>query len=290
MGEREGRGGRDRDNHKLALAEAQAALAADVARLPSMAEQWIFAYGSLLWSHTGLDIVATRHAVLGGFNRRFQQASPDHRGTVESPGRVATLVAAPHACAAVFDGCAQSRVEATALALWRDSCAAVGGAPAVDGVATRDSPLVHGTLLKLNPHTSAATLQRLIVREQAGYTVLVVKAVCDDGGVCEAITFASAPDSCYLVRGEDEATTAGVIARAVGPSGPNSEYLARCVAAMRARGVHDTHIERLWVVVGAVVGDVEASRMMDDALQTIHSCFGPKDLGEEPLPVAVAAS
>jgi len=51
----------------------------------------IFAYGSLLF-RPGFSYLSRERAVLQGFARSFSQASPDHRGTIELPGRVLTLV------------------------------------------------------------------------------------------------------------------------------------------------------------------------------------------------------
>jgi len=50
----------------------------------------IFAYGSLLF-RPGFDYLERRRAVAVGYARSFTQASPDHRGTPERPGRVVTL-------------------------------------------------------------------------------------------------------------------------------------------------------------------------------------------------------
>jgi cation transport regulator ChaC len=50
----------------------------------------IFAYGSLLF-RPGFDYLERRRALLHGYARSFSQASPDHRGTPEQPGRVVTL-------------------------------------------------------------------------------------------------------------------------------------------------------------------------------------------------------
>jgi len=52
---------------------------------------WIFGYGSLIW-RPSFAFVERRKAWVEGWARRLWQGSPDHRGTPESPGRVATLV------------------------------------------------------------------------------------------------------------------------------------------------------------------------------------------------------
>lgn len=54
-------------------------------------ELWIFGYGSLLW-RPGFPHEERRAAVVRGYTRRLDQGSPDHRGTPERLGRVATLV------------------------------------------------------------------------------------------------------------------------------------------------------------------------------------------------------
>jgi cation transport regulator ChaC len=56
----------------------------------------IFAYGSLLF-RPGFRYVGRERAELHGYARSFSQASPDHRGTPQAPGRVLTLVARPDA-------------------------------------------------------------------------------------------------------------------------------------------------------------------------------------------------
>ena len=56
----------------------------------------IFAYGSLLF-RPGFSYLDRVRAVAHGRARSFSQASPDHRGTPERPGRVLTLVEQPGA-------------------------------------------------------------------------------------------------------------------------------------------------------------------------------------------------
>ncbi len=55
---------------------------------------WLFGYGSLIWN-PGFAYAERRKATLQGWRLRFWQGSEDHRGTPESPGRVATLVRCP---------------------------------------------------------------------------------------------------------------------------------------------------------------------------------------------------
>ena len=51
----------------------------------------VFAYGSLIW-RPDFEFVGVCRARVHGYERRFWQASHDHRGTPELPGRVVTLV------------------------------------------------------------------------------------------------------------------------------------------------------------------------------------------------------
>jgi cation transport protein ChaC len=57
-------------------------------------EPWVFGYGSLIW-RPGFAFVERCAAFVDGFERRLDQGSPDHRGTPERLGRVATLVPSP---------------------------------------------------------------------------------------------------------------------------------------------------------------------------------------------------
>lgn len=56
---------------------------------------YIFAYGSLIW-RPDFDYTGKKHVVVHDYERRFWQASHDHRGTPEHPGRVVTIVPVKH--------------------------------------------------------------------------------------------------------------------------------------------------------------------------------------------------
>lgn len=55
-------------------------------------ELWIFGYGSLIWKNNDFKFELKEPGYIKNYERKFFQNSIDHRGTLENPGRVVTLV------------------------------------------------------------------------------------------------------------------------------------------------------------------------------------------------------
>ena len=173
---------------------------------------WVFAYGSLIWK-PGFDPVERRIARLDGFTRRFGLASEHYRGTPEQPGLVLGLDWAPGR-----------------------SCT--------------------GIALRVDPKQEREVRDYLAERELVSYayfeTLYPVTLLCDGPG--QGI---ETPAICYVLdrshtqyRGRmDVDLQADIIARAVGPSGPNVEYLENTLALLRDSGIHDPDLEEMSVKV-----------------------------------------
>ncbi len=159
---------------------------------------FVFGYGSLLF-RPGFPYEDRLLATVRGFARRLDQGSPDHRGTPERLGRVATLARAPGA-------------------------ACVG---AVYRVADADAD---------------AVLAAIDLREQGGYERIRVVAETAGGGSVDAVTWVASPGNAYHLGPAPIAEMVAQIRAAVGPSGPNRDYVIALDATLRGLGIEDPHV------------------------------------------------
>lgn len=150
-------------------------------------------------------------------------------------------------------------------------------------------PVVQGTAYHVPAAHAAEQLAKLLHRESAGYDVVEAEVVGGDGMARRALVFTATPENEHwagppgdslradtsnsgdqLEGGFSRRTDAPpspplsdgaapwgiravgeIIARSVGPSGRNAEYLSRLRAALTARGRPDPYLERLGDAVGA---------------------------------------
>jgi cation transport protein ChaC len=147
-----------------------------------------------------------------GFHRRFWQSSTDHRGTFSFPGRVVTILEDEH----------------------RDVLRLGLGSGCIWGMCFRIRGL-------------SEILPDLDFRERHGYTRTVAPVRGADGSALgRAVLYFAKPgdDPAYIGPEADEAT-ALTIHRAVGPSGPNLQYLLQLHHWCIANRVPDTYLDRL---------------------------------------------
>ncbi|HEU4669511.1 MAG TPA: gamma-glutamylcyclotransferase [Dyella sp.] len=95
-----------------------------------------------------------------------------------------------------------------------------------------------GLALRIRPDT----LEALDVREKNGYLREAVELELDDGGRAEAVTYIAPPGNGAWLGPAPEPLIARQIADAVGPSGPNRDYLLGLAASLRMLGADDPHV------------------------------------------------
>jgi len=157
---------------------------------------FLFGYGSLVWK-ADFEYVNSYTGYINGYGRRFWQGSPDHRGTEECPGRVATLL--------------------TLEELGDDG--------------TDDK--VWGVVYEIEKAVEVKVLAHLDHREKAGYEKNMVDVHCQDKVTRNAIVFRATPDNDHYL-GPDDNGIVHHIASSHGPSGPNREYFDNLVLALNA--------------------------------------------------------
>jgi glutathione-specific gamma-glutamylcyclotransferase len=168
---------------------------------------WVFGYGSLIW-RPALAYVARRAARIDGWERRFWQASTDHRGTVEAPGRVLTLVES--------DGAVWGMAYAIARAAWPEVEAALE--------------------LREQQGYARLTVELGLAAGQAAGPVVETVA---------GLLYVATPANPYFVGPEPLDATAEVVLRSHGPSGSNVDYVLELDRTLAAMSVADPEVSAL---------------------------------------------
>ena len=171
-------------------------------------EYWVFAYGSLIWN-PGFEYLEARIARLDGYQRRFGLTSRHYRGTADFPGLVLGLDWAPgHSCT--------------------------------------------GVALRVCPTKDLSVREYLAERELVSYAyfeTLYPVVLLDDGpGQNEprdAICYVLDRSHTQYAGDMDADEQARIIAKAVGPSGPNVDYLMNTLSRLQELGIDDPALEEM---------------------------------------------
>ncbi|KAL3482489.1 ChaC-like protein-domain-containing protein [Aspergillus californicus] len=212
---------------------------------------WVFGYGSLIWKpppHYDQRVPG----YIDGYVRRFWQASTDHRGTPEQPGRVVTVIEREF-WETLDDPLAQD-----------------------DNSTTR----VWGAAYHIPASYATEVHDYLDEREIDGYSVhytpfhpfTILGSQAPDAAAT-AIATSTSPITCMVYIGQptnpqflrdyarrEPQDVAEVISRGVGQSGKNTEYLYLLEKALEGVGLGsaDGHVTDLVKRVRAIEGSEEA--------------------------------
>lgn len=179
---------------------------------------WVFGYGSLVW-RTGFTYDERVVGYIKGYRRVFYQGSTDHRGTPENPGRTVTLE-------------------------------------------PEEGAVCWGAAYRVSGHDAEQlTLTYLNVRERQydvrDYIPFYTHESSTEPAIPDVLVYIATADTSknrtYLGPAPLE-VMASQIARAVGPSGPNYEYLFRLEEALLEIGNCDKEIIELSNEVRKVLG------------------------------------
>jgi glutathione-specific gamma-glutamylcyclotransferase len=165
---------------------------------------WLFAYGSLIF-RPGFAHERQVRGFVPGYARRFFQASTDHRGVPEQPGRVVTLVPEEGA-----------------------QCWGVAYA-----VPTTDEKSI---------------LAAIEARESGGYTLTRLPFQAQDrnfSGSLDVIAYVAHPGNPNYLGDAALDAIADQVRGAVGPSGPNLEYVLRLAECLNELDIYDEHVFEL---------------------------------------------
>jgi glutathione-specific gamma-glutamylcyclotransferase len=89
---------------------------------------------------------------------------------------------------------------------------------------------------------SPDVFEHLDVREKNGYLRFSTPMEFDNGAVEEGLVYIATEDNAAFLGPATSEDIARQIARSIGPSGPNRDYLLNLAEALRDLGDHDAHV------------------------------------------------
>jgi cation transport protein ChaC len=104
-----------------------------------------------------------------------------------------------------------------------------------------EGAVCHGMAYLVTPEEFA----HLDHREKNGYLRLAIDIAFDEGGSAEGLVYIATQENAAYLGPASESEIARQIARARGPSGPNSEYLLELAKALRELGKPDPHVHAI---------------------------------------------
>ena len=193
---------------------------------------WIFGYGSICWKPS-FPFAERADALITGFIRRFWQQSTDHRGTPESPGLVMTLI---------------SKSDAESM----------------DYRTFPTDDNVQGVAYRIPEDEIEGVVKDLDFREKGGYSRMITEITLKrkDGRseTVDGLVYVAKTDNPHFKYQAME-QCARIIAKSVGPSGKNTDYLYRLDRYLIDHDIEDQYIRTLAQMVRIVVGHLLTSKL-----------------------------
>ncbi|KAJ5026794.1 ChaC-like protein [Bipolaris maydis] len=187
---------------------------------------WIFGYGSLIWKpppHYDQRLPG----YIEGYVRRFWQASEDHRGTPEAPGRVVTLIDRAHWETLGDQHDAPSRVWGAAYhipARHVESVRKYLDLREINGYSIQFTPF-HPAVSSATAAPEEAPAEDSSSLPSTAIKVTSTASVVPEPECIKCLVYIGLPENPQFLGAQDPDELATKILQSKGPSGENREYL-----------------------------------------------------------------